>query len=55
MLASLAGMAVGGWIPGYIVDITGTYDGAFINGLVWNTVTLGVVTFLLFRSTSPRG
>lgn len=54
MLASLAGMAVGGWIPGYIVDITGTYDGAFINGLVWNTVTLGVVTFLLFRSTSPR-
>ena len=49
MFASLAGMAAGGWIPGYLFDATGAYTAAFINGIIWNTVTLVIVGWLFYR------
>jgi hypothetical protein len=49
MLASLGGMAAGGWVPGYLFDLTGGYDAAFVNGLVWNALPLVAIPWLLIR------
>jgi MFS family permease len=49
MMASLLGMAVGGWMPGYIFDRTGGYDVAFLNGLLWNTVPLIILGWIILR------
>ena len=49
MMASLLGMAAGGWVPGYIFDRTGGYDVAFLNGLLWNAVPLIIVGWIIFR------
>ena len=32
LMASLFGMALGGWMSGYIFDLTGSYRAAFVNG-----------------------
>ena len=34
--ATVAGMAVGGWMSGALFDMTGTYQAAFLNGVAWN-------------------
>lgn len=49
MMASLVGMAVGGWAPGYLFDLTGGYDAAFVNGLLWNTLPLIIVGWIIIR------
>ena len=49
MMASLLGMAVGGWMPGYIFDRTGGYDVAFLNGLLWNTAPLIILVWIILR------
>ena len=33
LLATLGGMALGGWMSGLIFDLTGSYQAAFLNGL----------------------
>lgn len=48
--ATLLGMALGGWMSGAIFDWTGSYDAAFINGIGWNLVNMGIAFFLLRRS-----
>ena len=52
LMATLFGMALGGWISGAIFDLTGSYRAAFLNGIGWNLVNIGVVAFLLYRA--PR-
>jgi MFS family permease len=52
LMASLFGMALGGWLSGYIFDLTGSYRAAFFNGLGWNAVNGAIVLWLLFRSRS---
>jgi hypothetical protein len=52
LLATLGGMALGGWMSGLIFDLTGSYQAAFINGLGWNLVNVSIVAWLLFRSGS---
>jgi MFS family permease len=50
MLATLSGMALGGWMAGAIFDATGSYQAAFLNGLAWNLLNMSIMTWLLLRS-----
>lgn len=50
ILATLVGMAVGGWSSGAIFDWTGSYTAAFMNGIGWNLLNISVILFLLSRS-----
>jgi MFS family permease len=47
--ATLAGMALGGWMTGLIFDATGSYDAAIVNGLLWNGLNLAIAVWLLLR------
>ena len=49
ILTTVIGMAFGGWAGGVIFDYTGSYDTAFIHGVGWNFVNLGLIGFLLIR------
>jgi MFS family permease len=49
LMATLFGMALGGWLSGAVFDLTGSYRAAFINGFAWNLVNLAIVLFLLYR------
>jgi MFS family permease len=53
LMASLFGMAFGGWISGVIFDLTGSYAAAFANGLAWNLWHLALALWLLMRR-GPR-
>ncbi len=50
IMATITGMALGGWMSGWIYDQTGSYEAAFLNGIVWNLMNISVMTILLFRS-----
>jgi len=50
MMATLFGMALGGWISGVIFDITGSYAAAFANGVAWNMVNFAIAATLMWRS-----
>jgi MFS family permease len=49
LMATLFGMALGGWMSGVIFDLTGSYQAAFVNGLVWNLVNVSIALWLLTR------
>lgn len=49
LMATLFGMAFGGWLSGYLFDATGRYRAAFANGLVWNLINILVALFLFVR------
>jgi MFS family permease len=49
LMATLLGMALGGWMSGAIFDYTGSYRAAFVNGIAWNLLNLGIVLTLLYR------
>jgi MFS family permease len=51
LMATLFGMALGGWMSGVIFDHTGSYQLAFLNGLIWNMVNATIVLWLLLRPT----
>ena len=50
LMATLFGMALGGWMSGAIFDLTGSYRAAFVNGIAWNLVNLAIVAALLYLS-----
>ena len=50
LMASLFGMALGGWMCGAVFDLTGSYRAAFLNGTAWNLLNVGIVAFLLYRA-----
>jgi len=50
IMATLVGMALGGWLSGWVFDVTGSYRAAFINGIGWNLLNLAIA-FWLFRRT----
>ena len=54
LMATIFGMAVGGWISGYIYDQTGSYQLAFWNGIIWNMFNIGLVVFLLLRGNNEK-
>ncbi|MGP1676418.1 MAG: MFS transporter [Burkholderiales bacterium] len=50
LMATLFGMALGGWMSGAIFDLTGSYRAAFVNGIAWNLLNIAIVAALLYRS-----
>jgi MFS family permease len=51
LMATLLGMALGGWMSGAVFDLTGSYRAAFVNGIAWNLLNVGIVSFLLWHAT----
>ncbi len=51
LMATLFGMALGGWMSGVIFDHTGSYRLAFLNGLIWNAINAAIVLWLMRRPT----
>jgi MFS family permease len=47
--ATLAGMALGGWMSGAIYDLTGSYRMALVNGIGFNLLNMGIAFWLLQR------
>jgi MFS family permease len=45
--ATLAGMALGGWMSGAIFDATLSYRAAFLNGFFWNLLNTAIALWLL--------
>jgi MFS family permease len=52
--ATLAGMALGGWMSGAIFDATGSYQAALLNGIGWNLVNMAIAFWLLRRWHNRR-
>lgn len=50
ILATMAGMALGGWMSGWVFDVTGSYRAAFLNGIGWNLLNLGISGWLFLRA-----
>lgn len=50
IFASILGMSFGGWISGWIFDKTGSYGVAFLNGVAWNVLNLGIAMLLILRA-----
>jgi len=50
IMATILGMAIGGWMSGWIYDLTGSYAAAFLNGIGWNFLTISVALFLLWSA-----
>ncbi|WP_439597559.1 MFS transporter [Falsiroseomonas sp.] len=58
LMATLLGMALGGWLSGLVFDWTGSYAMAFLNGMAWNAANVVIVAWLLWRARRlgrPRG
>ena len=51
--ATIVGMALGGWMSGWIFDVTGSYRMAFLNGIGWNLLNILIVGAILWMSR-PR-
>ncbi len=49
LMATMVGMALGGWLSGAIFDWSGSYHAAFLNGIGWNLLNVVIVVFLLLR------
>ncbi|MEW9807053.1 MFS transporter [Mesorhizobium sp. ZMM04-5] len=54
VVATIAGMALGGWMSGWIYDLTGSYAAAFLNGIAWNLLNMLIAFMLLWKSGSMR-
>lgn len=54
IMMTIVGMAFGGWTSGWIFDMTGSYQAAFLHGIAWNVLNVGIMVMILFRSKGPR-
>jgi len=54
LMATLFGMALGGWMSGAIFDLTGSYKAAFVNGVAWSVVNMAITAYLLRRTARPK-
>jgi MFS family permease len=52
IMASVIGMAFGGWISGLIFDFTNSYQIAILNGIVWNFLNIAIVVMLIVFGTA---
>ena len=49
IMATLGGMALGGWMSGAIFDLTGSYRAAFANGIAFNVLNIAIALWLLTK------
>ncbi len=54
IMATILGMALGGWMSGWIYDVTGSYQMAFVNGIAFNILNIAIMMWLLTRTRGPR-
>jgi hypothetical protein len=54
VLGVQVGMALGGWMSGKVFDLTGSYHAAFLNGIAWNLLNIGIMLMLLVRVRRNR-
>lgn len=54
IMATLLGMALGGWLSGLVFDLTGSYKAAFLNGIGWNLLNLSIAGWLYLRLRRRR-
>ncbi len=54
LMATSAGMALGGWMSGEIYDLTGSYQAAFLNGIAFNLVNMSIAFWLLMGRRRMR-
>jgi MFS family permease len=54
LMATIVGMAVGGWLSGAIYDLTGSYQAAFLNGIAFNLLNMSIAFWLLLGHLRPR-
>lgn len=54
IMATILGMALGGWMSGWIHDMTGSYTLAFANGIAWNLVNIAIILLIWLRSQPAR-
>ncbi len=53
IMATVVGMAIGGWLSGWIYDLTGSYQAAFLNGIAWNVLNISIMAMVLWRTRGP--
>ena len=53
LMATVFGMALGGWLSGEIYDLTGSYQAAFLHGIAWNLVNMAIALWLLMGRLRP--
>jgi MFS family permease len=54
LMATVVGMALGGWMSGAIYDLTGSYRAAFLNGIAWNMLNMAIAYWLLMGRLRMR-
>ena len=54
IMMTIIGMALGGWMSGWIYELTGSYQASFINGIAWNALNLGIVLWILSRDRQAK-
>ncbi|SNR37474.1 MFS transporter [Puniceibacterium sediminis] len=55
MMMTILGMALGGWMSGWIYDVTGSYQWAFLNGIAWNGLNIAIMVVILLRGQRGQG
>ena len=53
LMLTILGMALGGWMSGWIYQMSGSYQWAFLNGIIWNLANIAIMLWLLGR-TRPK-
>jgi MFS family permease len=55
IMATILGMALGGWMSGAVYDWTGSYTLAFVNGIAWNLLNVLIVVGILLSARRRGG
>lgn len=50
IMATVVGRAVGGRLSGWIYDLTGSYQAAFLNGIAWKLLHISIMAMVLWRT-----
>ncbi|MEE2775139.1 MAG: MFS transporter, partial [Pseudomonadota bacterium] len=49
IMCTIIGMAFGGWVSGWIFEQTGSYQLAFLHGILWNFLNISIMVSIFFR------